>query len=89
MEVLEGNCFEGVLVRLTENKNRDRCHWEFPMADEVTVIMPGDRTQSYGRRVAVLHRQDGPLRRISDGSLTVQAKRVLLAPPRGRLFQQH
>ncbi|KAF9643481.1 hypothetical protein BDM02DRAFT_3123382 [Thelephora ganbajun] len=42
------------------NPNRDRRRWGLPTANEIAVI-PGNGTQSYGRRDIVVHRQDGPL----------------------------
>jgi len=54
MEVFEENRCEDVSVQLTANTNRDRRRWNLPTADEVAVIVPGDGTQSYGRRDVVL-----------------------------------
>ena len=68
MEVFEENNCDDVSIQLTANRNHDRRRWNLPTADEVAVIIPGDGTQSYGRRDIVIHRRDRPLRRISDGS---------------------
>ena len=68
LDVFEENQCEDVSIQLTANVNRDRCRWNLPTADEVAVVIPGDGTQSYGRRDIVVHHWDGPLRRISDGS---------------------
>jgi hypothetical protein len=68
MEVLEENHCEDVSIQLSANHNRDRRRWNLPTADEVAVVVPGDGSQSYGRRDIIVHRRDGPLRKISDGS---------------------
>ena len=57
-----------VSIRLTVNQNCDQRRYNLPTSDEIAVIVPGDGTQSYGHRDIVVHLQDGPLRRISDGS---------------------
>jgi hypothetical protein len=67
-EVFEENQCENVSIQLTVNLNRDQRCWNLPTADEVAVIIPGDGTKSYGCRDIVVHRRDGPLCRISDGS---------------------
>jgi hypothetical protein len=59
---------EDVSIKLIVNKNRDQRRFNLPTSDEVAVVIPGDGTQSYGHRDIVVHLQDGPLRRISDGS---------------------
>ena len=51
------------------NQNHDRRRWNLPTADEIAVVIPGDRIQSYGRRDVVFHLRNGLLRRITDGSL--------------------
>ena len=61
-----------VSIQLSVNQNRDPRRYNLPTSDEVAVIIPGDGTQSYGRRDIVVHRQDGPLQRISDGSATYE-----------------
>jgi len=68
MDVFQETQCENVSIQLTANGNRDRRRWNLPTADEVAVVIPGDGTQSYGRRDIVVHHRDGPLRRISDGS---------------------
>lgn len=68
MEVFEDNGCEDVSIQLTTNNNCDQRCWNLPTADEVAVIIPGDGTQSHGRRDIVLHCRDGPLCRISNGS---------------------
>ena len=68
MEVFEETECDDVSIQLTANHNQDRRRWNLPTADEIAVIIPGDGTQSYGHRDIVVHRRDGPLRRISDGS---------------------
>ena len=67
-EVFKENQCENVSIQLAANQNRDQRRWNLPTADEVAVVIPGDGTQSYGRRDIIVHRRDGPLRRISDGS---------------------
>ena len=68
MDVFQETPCEHVSIQLTANRNRDWRRWNLPTADEVAVVIPGDGTQSRGRRDIVVHRQDGPLRRVSDGS---------------------
>jgi len=68
LEVFKESECENVSVQLAASQNRDRLRWNLPTADEVAVVIPGDGTQSYGRRDIVIHLRDGPLRRISDGS---------------------
>ena len=68
LEVFEETECDNVSIQLTANHNRDRRRWNLPTTDEIAVVIPGDGTQSYGRRDIVVHRRDGPLRRISDGS---------------------
>ena len=68
MEVFEGINCDSVSIQLTANNNCDRRRWNLPTADEVAIIIPGDGTQSHGYRDIVVHRRDGPLRRVSDGS---------------------
>ena len=65
-QVFERTCCREVSIQLTVNKNRDPRRFNLPTSDEVTVIVPGDGTQSSGHRDIVVHLQDGPLRRLSD-----------------------
>ena len=67
-EVFEHDHCENISIQLAANHNRDRYRWNLPTADEVAVVIPGDGTQSYGCRDIVVHRCNGPLRKISDGS---------------------
>ncbi|KAF9780646.1 hypothetical protein BJ322DRAFT_1011832, partial [Thelephora terrestris] len=67
-KVFEQTHCRDVSINLTTNRNRDPRRYNLPASDEVAIIVPGDGTQSYGRRDIVLHLQDGPLWRISDGS---------------------
>ena len=59
---------QDVSIQLAVNRNRDQRRFNLPTSDEVAVIVPGDGTQSHGHRDIVVRLQDGPLRRISDGS---------------------
>ena len=72
MEVFEDNKCEDTSIQLTANKNQDQRRRNLPAADEVAVVIPGDRTQSHGRRDVVVHRRDGPPRRIGNGSPTYE-----------------
>jgi hypothetical protein len=67
-EVFEETGCQDISIQLTANKNHDRRRWNLPTAHEIAVAIPGDGTQPSGRRDIVLHRRDGPLHRISDGS---------------------
>jgi len=67
-DVFEENKCENVSIQLTANQNHDRRHRNLSTADKVAVIIPGNGTQSYGHRDVVVHRLDGPLRRIPGGS---------------------
>ena len=69
LEVFEETECDDVSIQLTVNHNHDRHRWNLPTADKIVVVIPGDRMQSYGCLDIVVHRQDGPLHRISDGSL--------------------
>ena len=67
-EVFEHDRCENISIQLAANHNRDRRRWNLPTPDEVAVVIPGDGTQSYSCQDTVVHRRDGPLRKISDGS---------------------
>ena len=67
-EVFQHTHCRDVSIQLAVNRNRDPRRYNLPTSDEVAVIVPGDGTQSYGYRDIVVHLQDGPLQRISDGS---------------------
>ena len=67
-EVFEQTECRDVSIQLTVNRNCDQRRYNLPTSDEIAVIVPGDGTQSHGYRDIVVHLQDGPLRRISDGS---------------------
>ena len=67
-EVFERSHADEVSLRLTVNRGQDRRRYNLPTSDEVAVVIPGDGTQANGSCDIVLHRRDGPLHRVNEGS---------------------
>jgi len=58
-----------VSLRLTVNCDQDRRRYNLPTSDEVAIAIPGDGNQVNSSRDIVLHRRDGHLRRVNEGSV--------------------
>jgi hypothetical protein len=57
-----------VSLQITLDAQSDRRRYNLPTTDEVAVVLPGDGTQGGGKREIILHRRDGPLRRLTDAN---------------------
>ena len=82
-EVFRTSDTDQVSLRLTVNRNQDRRRYNLPTSDEIAVVIPGDKTQTSGPRDIVLHRRDGPLRRVNEGSVMYECLQYPLFFPRG------
>ena len=67
-EVFKQTQCREISIQLTANPNCNPRQYNLPTSDEVAAIVPGDGTQPSGHRDIIVHRQDGPLRCISNGS---------------------
>ena len=67
-EVFQSSTADKVVLRLTVNHNQDRRRYNLPTSSEIAAVIPGDVSQASASRDIVLHRRDGSLRRVNEGS---------------------
>lgn len=67
-EVSQRSNTDEVSLQLTVDRNRDRRRHNLPTSNEAAVVVPGDGIKANCSRDIVLHRKDGFLQRVNEGS---------------------
>ena len=67
-EVFQRSNTDEVSLQLTVYRNRDWRRHNLPTSNEAAVVVPGDGIKANCSRDIVLHRKDGFLQRVNEGS---------------------